>query len=73
MPKKYDIVLKATIEIGGVFEANSAEEARAAAQSELRVNGEISDLTIERCIYLDEPDPTDLPIEAYDPGMPGIM
>jgi hypothetical protein len=68
--KKYDIVLRATIEIGGEYEANSAEEARAAAELELRSGGQIGDITVERCIYLDEPDPSDLPSEAYDPGTP---
>lgn len=67
MARKYDILLKATIEIGGEFSANSAEEARAAAESELRSQGEMSDLTLERCIFLDEPDSDDLPLEAYDP------
>ncbi len=64
MPKKYDIRLTAVIEIGGVFEANSAEEARAIAQTELRSAGEISDVQIQRCIYLDEEEPDAL----YDPG-----
>ncbi len=67
MPKKYDILLKATIEIGGEFEANTADEARAAAEAEFRTAGEISDLNFERCIFLDEADPEDLPAEAYDP------
>jgi len=62
--KKYDIRLSATIEIGGVFEANSAEEARAAAEMELRPRGEIANLIVERAIYLDDEDP---PSEAYDP------
>ena len=51
MPKKYDIRLTAVIEIGGVFEANSAEEARAAAEMELRPRGEITDIQVGRCIY----------------------
>lgn len=69
MPKKYDIRLTAIIEIGGVFEANSAEEARALAQTELRPHGDISAIQVERCIYLDEEDPPDV---AYDPpaGIP---
>jgi len=62
--RRYDIRLSATIEIGGVFEANSAEEARAAAEMELRPRGEISGLIVERAIYLDDEDP---PSEAYDP------
>lgn len=67
MARKYDIILKATIEIGGVFEADDAQQALAAAQSELRSQGQIGDIVAERCIYLDEPDPDDLPAEAYDP------
>ncbi len=62
--KKYDIRLTAIIEIGGVYEANSAEEARAAAELELRPRGEITALQFERCIYLDEEEPDAL----YDPS-----
>ncbi len=68
MPKKYDIRLTAIIEIGGVYEANSAEEARAAAELELRPCGEITALQFERCIYLDDPDEEDeRPDYAFDP------
>ncbi len=62
--KKYDIRLTAIIDIGGVYEANSAEEARAAAELELRSSGGISDIQIQRCIYLDEEEPDAL----YDPS-----
>ncbi len=58
--KKYDIRLTAIIEIGGVYEADSAEEARAAAELELRSSGEIGDIQIQRCIYLDEEDADDV-------------
>ena len=61
--KKYDIRLTAVIEIGGVFEANSAEEARAGAEMELRPRGEITDIQVGRCIFLDEEEPDAL----YDP------
>jgi len=70
MLKKYDIRLTAVIEIGGVFEANSAEEARAAAELELRSSGEISDIQVGRCIYLDEEEPDAL-YDPYTGPLPG--
>lgn len=51
---EYDILLKATIEIGGRFKANTRREAEDLALRELRPNGEISNLDFERSVLLDE-------------------
>lgn len=53
MPKEYDIQIKALITIGGKYAADSMEEAIQTAKLELRSNGEISDVEIERAMYLD--------------------
>lgn len=66
---EYDIRLTAVIEIGGKYRADTADEARAMAELELRPHGEISDIQVERCIFLDE----ELPDAAYDPSPgPGL-
>lgn len=64
--RKYDIVLKAEIEIGGVFEADNRDEAIAAARQELR-SGELSNVTIERAIFLDDEEPN-----APEPVFPDL-
>lgn len=63
MAHEYDIRLTAVIEIGGKFSADTAEEAKAAAEMELRSHGLVSDIQVERCILLDE----EMPDAAYDP------
>jgi hypothetical protein len=67
MAYEYDIRLTAVIEIGAKYTASTAEEARAMAELELRAHGQISDITVDRCIFLDD---EDLPDAAYDP-LPG--
>ncbi len=57
MNRPYDVLIQATIEIGGKFEAESREEAIAMATAELKAQGEIHTVTVERCIFLDEEDP----------------
>lgn len=57
MSRKYDIRLRATIEIGGVYEAETVQEAKAIAESELRSQGEIGDIEIDRAIFLDDENP----------------
>jgi hypothetical protein len=65
MAYEYDIRLTAVIEIGGKYTANTRDEAIAAATMELRPQGEIRDVQIDRCIFLDNEDPPDA---AYDPS-----
>lgn len=48
---KFNIILKATIEIGGVWEAQTRDEAIATAQLELRSRGEIGSIEVERAVY----------------------
>ncbi len=57
MNRPYDVLIQATIEIGGKFEAESSQDAIAQALLELRSQGEISNTVVERCIFLDEEDP----------------
>lgn len=83
MNRSYDVRLTASIEIGGTFEAEDADAAKEAAIRELKTSGELSNIVVERCIFLDEdeaeppavplhgsPDPGDFPPEYYDPGPP---
>jgi hypothetical protein len=53
----YNVILKANIEIGGVFNADTAAEAVELAKLELR-SGEISDIQTERAMLLDEEETT---------------
>lgn len=50
----YDIRLKAVIEIGGAYEADTAAQAIEQAKLELRAHGEIVDVQVERQL-LDDP------------------
>lgn len=50
----YDIRLKAVIEIGGAYEADTAAQAIEQAKLELRTHGEIVDVQVERQL-LDDP------------------
>jgi hypothetical protein len=56
MAKEYDIRVTARIEIGGVFTVMDQDDQKAAidgAIAELRHSGELSDIEVERCIWLD--------------------
>lgn len=66
MAYKYDIQLRATVSIGGVFEANTAAEAIEAARRELRSSGHIDNVETERAIMLDDPEP-ELPENVISP------
>jgi hypothetical protein len=65
--KEYDIIIKAEIEIGGRFYGEDAEEAKAAAVGELRGSGQLSNLTVDRCIYID-PNDEQSGAGGYDKG-----
>ena len=72
MPRKYDIQLHAVISIGGEFEANSAAEAIETATRQLKAQGEISNVEVERAIYIDDeepamPEPPDWPENVIHP------
>lgn len=54
MKHTYDLLIKATIEIGGKWEADTAAEAIEMAKGELRDQGEISDIDVDRMVMLDE-------------------
>lgn len=62
MQHDYDIILRGTIELGGVFSGETREEAIAAAKLELRSSGDLTDITVERIVLLDFPDDTTAPI-----------
>jgi hypothetical protein len=49
----YDIHITAQIEISGTFEAPNRDLAIETAKRELRLQGEIQDIVIERAIYID--------------------
>lgn len=77
MNRSYDVRVTATIEVGGTFEAEDAGAAQEAAIRELKTSGELSNIVVERCIFLDEdeasmPAPipaSELPLHgAPDPG-----
>lgn len=61
MARRYDIQITAQIAIGGVYEADTMQEALATARMELRAGGEIGDISVERSIFLDEPEPEPVP------------
>lgn len=67
--RKYDILLRAEIEIGGVYEADSAALAIETATRELRTGGDVSNLSVERAIFLDEDD-ADAPEPVFPPELP---
>ena len=54
MQHEYDILITATIEIGGRYQAETLEEAIETAKLELRSQGQLSDLSVSRAIMLDE-------------------
>lgn len=55
MKHLWDILVTANIEFSRQVEADSAEEARGIAQKDLIAgDGDISNITVERCIMLDE-------------------
>lgn len=51
---KYDIRLRATIEIGGEYLGDTVEHALDTARLELRSAGEISNIDIERAVIIDD-------------------
>lgn len=51
--KEYDIIIEATISIGGKYMGDDVEEAIGAAKFELRSNGEIDNVDVIRAVYLD--------------------
>ena len=51
---KYEILIRAEIEIGGVWEAEDLDTALAQARLELKAYGELSNLTVERTVLLDD-------------------
>ena len=69
MPRKYDILIRAEIEIGGVYEADNRDIAIETAIRELRTGGEVSNLSVERAIFLDEDD-ADAPEPVFPPELP---
>ncbi len=54
MQHDYDILITANIELGGKFTADSLEEALIVAKNELRSAGELTNITVERAVMLDE-------------------
>jgi len=54
--KQYDIIIKAEIEITGMFYGADAEEAKRGALDMLREAGELSNIVVERCVYVDGED-----------------
>ena len=54
MKHTYDLLIKAIIEIGGKWEADTGAEAIEMAKGELRDQGEISDIDVDRMVMLDE-------------------
>lgn len=72
---KYHVVRTATIEIGGVFEADTLAEAVEQADRELRAQGEISDNNTIQGILVDDeaeaqssdPEPSPMPRMADEP------
>ena len=59
--KKYDIQITAQISIGGVYEANTMQEAIETARMELRQQGGITDISVERSVFLDDPETEPVP------------
>jgi len=50
----YDVILTAKIEIGGQYWGNTAAEAIDAARLDLKANGELSEITVERQMLVDD-------------------
>lgn len=57
--RNYDVQLRATVTVGGVFRAPDAQAAYANALLELRAQGELSDVEVERLVFLDDEEVTD--------------
>jgi hypothetical protein len=60
MTHLYDIVISARLELHTQITAASASLAMATAKAELLNNGRVLDITVERNVLLDEPDPETL-------------
>lgn len=56
MDREYDIIIEAKISISGKYTADSLQEAIDTAKGELRSQGEISDVIVERSVCLFETD-----------------
>ena len=66
--RNYDVQLRATVSIGGVFRAPDSETALANAKLELRAQGELSDVEVERLVFLDdEEEPTNVSTGEPEP------
>jgi hypothetical protein len=50
----YDIILRATLEIHGVFTGEQSSDAVSIARSEMLTNGQILDLETVQCIRVEE-------------------
>lgn len=62
---QFDVIIRAEIELHTQVDANTEKEARELAELELRTNGDISNVTVERNMMLDGEGEIDLDLARF--------